>query len=397
VAQNAPRIKDLWPIGVLLLLVSGQIVFFSPTYWQTILLVIGLSYGQNISFTLASRARTRNNVSYHLCAVLLSTLVSFLTFRTILGPGSNFSLKLLLAYTTGTISGSLTGSYISMWIERLIGAVADETPASKEIAARNQKKALRYLAVITALGWSAELVFGRDEHLFNLLLITALVFLPDMLYSMRTWIQNRNNDYLTLGVSLLNGIVDFFRWSFLIKFDMRWGIFVPYSTGSTAGSITGSLIARGITGWIEKKTGIKVSADAHVKKGEMRNLDYRPIMALLGILAVGILAFPPKDLISAIPFVLATFAMQISFALVSRARNRNNALYHLLAAICSNGMWFFVLHLVATMAREDMKLFIPYAVGTALGGLIGTRIAMWIERKVVAVADAQVEPRPKAV
>jgi hypothetical protein len=308
VAQNGPRIKDLWPIGVLLLLVAGQIIFFTPIYWQTILLVISVSYGQNISFTLASRARTRNNVSYHLCAVLLSTLVSFLTFRTILGPGSNFSLKLLLAYTTGTISGSLTGSYISMWIEHLTDAVADETPASKEIAARNQKKALRYLAVITALGWSAELAFGRDEHLLNLLLITALVFLPDMLYSMRTWIQNRNNDYLTLGVSLLNGIVDFFRWSFLIKFDMRWGIFVPYSTGSTAGSITGSLVARGIIGWIEKKTGIKVSADAHVKKGEMRNLDYRPIMALLGILAVGILAFPPKDLISAVPFVLATLA-----------------------------------------------------------------------------------------
>lgn len=386
--QKKLRLLDLWPIGVLFILIIGQIALFTPAHWQTILVVIGLSYGQNISFTLASRARTRDNVMYHLCAVLLSTLVSFLTFRTILGPGSDFSLKLLLAYTAGTISGSLTGSYISMRIERVTGARADADPISKETAARNRKKAIRCLAGIVAIGWTLQFFFGRNENLLDLLQITALVFLPDMLYSMRTWIQNRNNDYLTLGVSLLNGVVDFFRWTFLIKLDMRWGIFVPYSTGGTAGSIAGSVLAGKLTRWVERITGTKISADAHVKKGEMKKLDYRPIWLLLGVLGVTMLLYPPKNLILAVPFVLATTGMQISFALVSRARNRNNALYHLVAAMCSNGMWFFVLHLVATMAGGDSALFTPYAIGTAIGGLIGVRIAMFIERKTGALADA---------
>ncbi len=386
------RMRDLWPIGVLLALVCGQLIF-APEIWQTTLLVLGISYGQNICFTLAARSRTRDNILYHLCAVVFSALVSFLTFRTILGPGSDFSLKLLLAYTAGTMSGSLTGSYVSTWIERLTGARIEQV--SKEVAAKNEamnrRVALKYLPILVAAGWTFQFLFFGSESLLSLLQITAFVFLPDMAYSMRTWIQNRNNYYLTLGIGLITGVVDFFRWTLFIKFDMRWGIFVPYATGGTVGSIAGSLTASRFTKWVDKKTGTVSSADAHVKKGEVKKPDFRPVWALLGVVGLSVLVFPPKSLASTIWFVLGTVFMQISFSLISRARQRDNALYHLLASMCSNGSWFFVLHMVATMAKGDLRLFVPYAVGTAIGAFIGAWFAMLIELKVGALADTFVK------
>ncbi|MDO8571300.1 MAG: hypothetical protein Q7R79_01320 [bacterium] len=395
-AGNSLKLKDLWPIGALLLLVIGQLIFFTPEIWQIMLLVIGLSYGQNIAFALSSRAKMRNNVMYHMCAVLVSTFVSFITFRMILGPGGDFSLRLLLAYTTGTIAGSLTGSYISMWIEHMTGAVADADPAQKLSDRQKQKIAIRYLLGVVGISWALQFFFFPQENILSLLGIMVIVFLPDMAYSMRNWVQNRNRDSLTLAVALYNGIVDFFRWAFLVSFDMRWGIFVPYSTGGTAGSVAGSVFASWLTGYIDRKTGTKTSADAHVKKGEVRPFNPNLIYVLLAILGLTTVIFPPKNLLTVIPFLLAVTAMHISFALVSRARNRNNALFHLIAAMCSNGAWFFVLHLVATMAKNDFRLFVPYAIGTAIGGLVGVRIAMVIERRVMAVADAPAMKPQKA-
>ncbi len=394
-AETKFSFMSLWPIGVLLALVLGQVIFFTPWLWQTVLLVLVLSYGQNIAFALSSRAKMRNNVMYHMCAVLVSTFVAFMTFRTILGPGGDFSLRLILAYTTGTIVGSLTGSYISMWIERLTGAVADADPVQKLSDKQKQKIAIRYLLGVVGVSWALQFLIFPKENLLSLLGVMALVFLPDMAYSMRNWVQNRNRDSLTLVVTLYNGVVDFFRWAFLVSFDMRWGIFVPYSTGGTAGSVAGSVFASWLTGYIDHWTGTRTSADSHVKKGEIKKFDPRPIWTLLGVLVVTTLIFPPKNLLTAIPFLVATTGMHVSFALVSRARNRNNALFHLVAAMCSNGMWFFVLHLVATMAKNDFRLFIPYAIGTAIGGLIGVRIAMFIERNVGALADSHIKvPKP---
>lgn len=99
---------------------------------------------------------------------------------------------------------------------------------------------------------------------------------------------------------------------------------------------------------------------------------------------------------SAIWLIIITLAMQISFALVSRARQRNNALYHLLAAILSNGSWFFMLHLVAAMAKNEFRLFVPYAVGAAVGTFVGTWLAMQIEVKTGALADRYIPAKTQA-
>lgn len=385
-ADKRLHLKDLWPIGVVLAVTFLTMGFMTATQIGAAWFMLFISYGQNIGFTLTSRARNRNNALYHMIAVTASTFVGFLTFRHIVF--SEISLWMLPAYVAGTISGSLTGSHVSMWIERVIGARADEDPNAPKKGG-NAKMAGMILLGVLAVAWGVQVLFVSRENVWALLFVAVAVFLPDMAYSMRTWVQNRNNDYLTLAVSLFNGLVDFLRYLSLIGSQMAWIVFIPYATGSTAGSVTGSAFGS----WLGRK--FKASADAHVKKGEMKKFNWNMIWLLAAILVLGSLVFPVKNVWQAIPFFLSAVAMHTAFAIVSRARNRNNAVYHLIAAFCSNGIWYLVVHQIG-IAKTDLALIVPYIVGTGLGALIGVRFAMWIEQQVGALADAFVPAKTKA-
>lgn len=85
-----------------------------------ILLLMALAYAQNITFSLVSRARNRDNMTYHAIAAIGSNLVWFMTFRQLVV--ADMSWLLLLPYTVGTVAGSLTGAKVSMWIETWLGA-----------------------------------------------------------------------------------------------------------------------------------------------------------------------------------------------------------------------------------------------------------------------------------
>lgn len=82
-----------------------------------------LAFAQNIAFSVVSRSRNRNNIKYHLIAAFFSNAIWYLTFRSLVTQ--NMTLALFLPYTIGTMSGSVTGQKISMWIEKLIGATSD--------------------------------------------------------------------------------------------------------------------------------------------------------------------------------------------------------------------------------------------------------------------------------
>jgi len=88
-----------------------------------ILKILTLAYIQNISFSIVSRSRNRNNLKYHMLAACFSNTIWFLTFRELVRGDMNFLL--FLPYVIGTVAGSLTGVKVSMWIEKLIRAEAD--------------------------------------------------------------------------------------------------------------------------------------------------------------------------------------------------------------------------------------------------------------------------------
>lgn len=87
---------------------------------STLLLIMALAYIQNISFSIVSRARNRDNQTYHMVAAVFSNLIWFATFRLLVIE--DMSWTLFIPYGVGTVAGSLTGAKAAMWIEKKIGA-----------------------------------------------------------------------------------------------------------------------------------------------------------------------------------------------------------------------------------------------------------------------------------
>ncbi|MBI1999130.1 MAG: hypothetical protein HYS74_00545 [Parcubacteria group bacterium] len=87
--------------------------------------------------------------------------------------------------------------------------------------------------------------------------------------------------------------------------------------------------------------------------------------------------------------MLIAFAQNVSFTMVSRARNRNSMPYHMVAAWFSNGIWFATFAYLVHFGMS-WSLFIPYTCGTVAGSLTGATISMWIERMLGATSDAYV-------
>lgn len=81
--------------------------------------------------------------------------------------------------------------------------------------------------------------------------------------------------------------------------------------------------------------------------------------------------------------LLLSFFQHLTFSIISRARNRDNVPYHIVAAIVSNIVWFVTFQ---QLVHHQMTfvLFIPYCIGSTLGSLIGTSVSMKIEKLVGA-------------
>ena len=87
--------------------------------------------------------------------------------------------------------------------------------------------------------------------------------------------------------------------------------------------------------------------------------------------------------------MLIAFLQNVSFSMVSRARNRDSVPYHMIAAWCSNGVWFATFAYLVYF-KLNWMLFVPYTCGTVAGSLTGTQISMWIERILGATSDSHV-------
>ena len=85
--------------------------------------ILVLAFVQNISFSLVSRSRNRNNMKYHIIASGFSNVLWFLTFKQLIM--TDMSLYVLPFYMLGTITGSVFGVKISMKIESWLGATSD--------------------------------------------------------------------------------------------------------------------------------------------------------------------------------------------------------------------------------------------------------------------------------
>jgi uncharacterized membrane protein YfcA len=84
--------------------------------------------------------------------------------------------------------------------------------------------------------------------------------------------------------------------------------------------------------------------------------------------------------------VMLAFFQNVAFTLVSRARNRDKFLYHAIASMLSNGV-FFLTFRELVLGDMGWGLFLPYLVGTVSGSLFGAKLALKIEAAIGALAD----------
>ena len=85
-----------------------------------VVIIMCLAFVQNVSFTMVSRARNRDNMTYHAVCSVMSNGIWFLTMRQLVV--ADLTYWLLVPYVIGTVCGSLFGAKISIAIEKLIGA-----------------------------------------------------------------------------------------------------------------------------------------------------------------------------------------------------------------------------------------------------------------------------------
>lgn len=88
-----------------------------------ILKIFVLAFIQNVSFSIVSRSRNRDNMTYHVIAAFFSNTLWFLTMRELVV--SDMTIMLLIPYTFGTVAGSVYGVKISMKIEKWLNARSD--------------------------------------------------------------------------------------------------------------------------------------------------------------------------------------------------------------------------------------------------------------------------------
>lgn len=87
------------------------------------------------------------------------------------------------------------------------------------------------------------------------------------------------------------------------------------------------------------------------------------------------------------------FLQNVSFSVVSRARNRDNQRYIVISSAFSNGIWFLTFRELV-LAKMNWFLFIPYTIGTVIGSVSGANLSMYIERWLNASSDAHLRKVP---
>lgn len=107
-------------------------------YFLKASVLLGIAIIQNISFTMVSRSRNRDNKVYHVIAAIFSNGIYFLVFKVMMD--SKFAIELILPYVAGTVTGSVLGMKVSMIIEKLIGASADGHLEKKKKAPRTTRR-----------------------------------------------------------------------------------------------------------------------------------------------------------------------------------------------------------------------------------------------------------------
>lgn len=362
------------PLYILGVMIMAQAVS-NPnlSFWYSVLFLVTIAYVQNISYGLQSRAGTRSSNAFHAFTAVLASLVFFTTLRYLYRE--QIPLMLLPAYMFATIFGSLHGNVVSRIIEKRIGAGIE--------APKNQPQLMRFwpsmLVLMIAL---AGQVFFLPSSLSPWMIggLALLTLVDNFAFAVLRLARSSDNYWFHGFAALLQSGAKFLGLVIMFNYEMNWALFLPTTTGGVMGSLTGQYFALSIS------SRLKAKFDSHVvgdKKIEWPILQTG--VFLLGMLIHGII-FGTNNFVSVMLLLGYAFGQSVSFAVVSRARQRNHDTYLIWASVFSNGVWYLTMHQLALKNITPDKTA-PYVVGGVTGSLAGQNIAMHVEKKINARMD----------
>ncbi len=343
-----------------------------------VFLLMFAAYMQNTCYSLTSRAGNRNSAIYYAFTIMVSNLVFFATLRMLVSK--NMTLILWIPYTIATVLGSVSGAKLSMKIEKWFNIT---TRSDKKVSA--SKTAQISLLVVMGILILLSVVFAQKSAV-ELLSLAFLVFLKDASFSAVRRSRNTNNATYHALISVVDGVLWYFMWRELVAAKLTFDLFPPYLFGSVLGGMSGQRVSM----FIENLVG--TSADSHLeRKDSISPLVPASILITIGISFVFLFGIFNKAYI----LMVLAIIQNTSFALISRARSRNNFTYHAIASVCSNGVWYLTFRF---LTREQMPLVLlaPYVTCAVAGSLIGIALSMVIEKWLNATSDSHVVEKAKA-
>ncbi|MFC1751579.1 hypothetical protein ACFLY5_00335 [Patescibacteria group bacterium] len=265
-------------VGTCFLLFSGNI--------KSAGLLMFLAYFQNIGFALSSRAGNRGSHNYYICAIIASSTMMFITFGYLIR--SNMALYLFVPYVVATVFGSVTGAFLSDKIERAFGFNPDERiPLKSKFESINAILKTWWLLILvillgTFIVFAQKSFFGHFGGLFGdhtivfgmmvvghgvgipltdialpLMLFGFVLYAPQSAtFIVASRAGNRDKLNYHLCARLINGVVQYMCYKYIIGYRMTPELFVPIVIGMIIGNIFGQQIAM----WIENRMNALMDA-----------------------------------------------------------------------------------------------------------------------------------------
>jgi len=256
--QETPQSKLAKKLVLVLVGTMGIVVGFLSRNLVAALLIAGLAFGDNVTFSLVRRSRNTSNTTYHIIAFLVKSLAWYMLFSSLSVKGMPFGL--FAPYCFGSVLGGITGQGISAWIEKKIGATADahltyDMPWYGFIP----WKSTAILSGMVVL-YLTVLMFIKPLDSGFLAYLAVLSAGQQVAFSLVSRSRQRNNMAYHVIASIFSNGVWFLTFRQLQVKQWTAELFTPYALGGTIGSVTGVGISMGI----ENKLGI--SSDSHITK-----------------------------------------------------------------------------------------------------------------------------------
>lgn len=239
--------------------------------------------------------------------------------------------------------------------------------------------------IVLALATIAVLPFSRDFGQMAALMINAyaLVAFAAMLNRSST-----KNSWAYHGiVLLLNSVAGY--WVFksvdalVTTIGLTYFLIIAYIAATVWGNFTGSKLSM----IIEKKLGVvtRLKGGGNNTSPQEKKVKYA-LLIILGVLAVAILIITRGNYFAAVSVFFLNFLNMGIHTFVRRSRNVGNTIFHN-TGLLLQGLSYFLLFRFIAAENMSWIFFLPYAMGSILGGLLTHTFNMWAEKRIKADPD----------